>query len=204
MPVNGRDEGNLMGSASTLSVEGGYGGDGDIQALVRAAMADRQAFSTLYDRYFLSVYAYLRSRAESDEDASDLTQQVFLQAMRGLPGYDERKGSFPAWLFRIARNAATDAHRRRRTWVSWESLPETLQGAVGGDPEEGALHRESLAQLRELFAGLASDKRELLWLRFASELEVREIALVVGKSPAAVYKGISRALRELEEGYCER
>lgn len=193
-----------MEASSALPMDQGYVAGTNDSALVRAAQIDPDAFGELYNRYFTPVYRYLRSCVVSEEDAADLTQQVFLQALRGLPSYDERKASFRTWLFRIARHAATDAFRRRRSSTSWEALPEMLRGIALDDPEEAALRRESQARLQDLLAGLNSDKRELLWLRFVVELEVQEIAAVVGKSPAAVTKGIFRTLRTLEEEYRER
>ena len=89
----------------------------DEVALVRAAREEPSAFGTLYDRYLGRIYAYLRARSSNDEEAADLTQQVFLQALDALPRYREGRVPFAAWLFRIARNAAIDSHRRRRTSV---------------------------------------------------------------------------------------
>ena len=64
---------------------------GDVQsaeaALVRAAQEDLTAFAPLYERYRDRIYAYLRTRTRSAEDAADLTQQVFLQALDALPRY---------------------------------------------------------------------------------------------------------------------
>jgi RNA polymerase sigma-70 factor (ECF subfamily) len=172
--------------------------------LVRGARANPKAFTALYDRYVGRIYGYLRTRVARPEDAADLTQQVFLRALDGLGGYDERKGAFDAWLFSIARNASADAHRRRRDTVSWEEWPGAAGLRASEDTEVSALRRESLARLWGLLTELGPEKRELVWLRFVSDLTVPQIATLVGKSPAAVHKQIARALRALEEQYDER
>jgi RNA polymerase sigma-70 factor (ECF subfamily) len=177
-------------------------GGSDDPALVRAARTEPDAFGALYDRYFPRVYGYLRGYTQSDEDAADLAQQVFLRALGGLPRYSERKGPFGAWLFAIARNAATDAHRRRRAAVSLRFVPELAEPAAHG-PEAVALRHEALARLRTLLLELDPEQRELIWLRFVGELGVEEIAGVVGKSPGAVRKQLSRTLQRLGERYDE-
>ncbi len=83
-------------------------------ALIAAALERRELFGELYDRYMPRVYRYLVTRTASPEEAADLTQAVFMKALDALPKYRTGQAPFAAWIFRIARNAATDAHRRRR------------------------------------------------------------------------------------------
>jgi RNA polymerase sigma factor (sigma-70 family) len=72
---------------------------------------------------------------------------------------------------------------------------------MGQEPEADLLRRESLARLRELLAELDHGQRELLALRFAGQLSSPEIAAVVGRSPAAVKKQLTRILQSLKERY---
>lgn len=175
----------------------------DEAALVRAAQAERSQFAILYDRYIDRIYAYVRSRTASDEDAADLTQQIFVRALEALPRYRERRVPFAAWLFRIARNATVDYHRRRRTALTWDSVPEALHPHADLDLEAGALHRDDMARLRVLLRDLAPDTRELLALRFAAGLSIAEVAAVIGKSEEATKKRILRTLQTLKERYHE-
>src|SRR5579885_1907370 len=84
------------------------------EALVQAAQQDVAAFSELYARYQDRIYTYLRTRTSQTEDAADLTQQVFVQAVAALPRYRMQGVTVAAWLFRIARNVATDWRRQQR------------------------------------------------------------------------------------------
>ncbi|MDQ2741793.1 MAG: sigma-70 family RNA polymerase sigma factor [Chloroflexota bacterium] len=151
------------------SAEGRELADGDA-ALVRAARDEPAAFGSLYERYRHRVYAYLRARVSNEQDAADLTQQVFLRAFRGLPRYRGDGSGFAAWLFRIAHNAAADLLRARRHSVPWDSLPEALQPPADGSPEVEVLRREAVRLGRKLVAGLDEDKRELLALHFGANL----------------------------------
>ncbi|HEX6510518.1 MAG TPA: RNA polymerase sigma factor, partial [Chloroflexota bacterium] len=99
---------------------------GDERRLVERARTDGDAFGQLYAIHVDRVFRYLRTYTESEDDAADLTQNVFLRVLEALPRYQERGLPFRAWLFRIARNAATDTFRRRRRTLPWDHIPESL------------------------------------------------------------------------------
>jgi RNA polymerase sigma-70 factor (ECF subfamily) len=188
-----------------LRMRGYHGDEGAESALVSAARTNPDAFGELYERYEARIYRYLRIRTGNADDAADLTQQVFLRVLEAFPRYEERGIPFRAWLFRIARNTATDHHRRRRETVTWDLVPEALQPAAEGqEPEATMLHREDLDRLRALLAELDPERRELITLRFVGKLTQAEIGTVVGKSEEAVRKQLARTLQGLRERYREQ
>ncbi|MGZ6345289.1 MAG: RNA polymerase sigma factor, partial [Candidatus Limnocylindrales bacterium] len=90
---------------------------------VEAARRDPRRFEPLYRKYVGQVYSFAVYELHDHHAAEDLTAQVFLQALSGLPGFRERPGerragegasSFRVWLFRIARNAVSNERRRLR------------------------------------------------------------------------------------------
>lgn len=170
--------------------------DGDARALVEAMCDDPQAFTSLYSRYRDRVYAYLRTRTNTAEDAADLTQQVFLRAFDAIARYRGTDAMLPAWLMRIARNVATDTYRRQRPVTALDLLPAALQ-PVGEDLEARSAAREEAAELRTLLLTVNAETRELLALRFGADLSISEIAAVTGKSEAAMRKRLQRALYAL-------
>jgi RNA polymerase sigma-70 factor (ECF subfamily) len=170
-------------------------------ALVRAAQEDLTAFAPLYERYRDRIYAYLRTRTRSAEDAADLTQQVFLQALAALPRYRPQRVPFAAWLVRIARNAAANYHKRYRHTMAWDLVPEALQPVLEDDLEAHVLQHEAIARLRAVLSTCNAGTREVLALHFAARLTVAETAAAVGKSEAAVKKQLTRTLRTLKEQY---
>lgn len=184
---------------------GAFPVDTDEAELVGAAQADPSTFAHLYRRYLPRVYNYVRARLDGEEDAADLTQQIFLQALAALPDYQPRGLAFAAWLFQIARNAVSDFYRRRKTLVSWDSFPDALQEqSAFQDIDASLVQQERLARLKTLLARLDPAQRELLALRFAAGLSSPEIARVVGRSPAAVKKQLTRLLHTLKEQYHEQ
>lgn len=135
----------------------------DEGALVRAAQHDVAAFGPLCARYQDRIYSYLRTRTGQVEDA-DLTQQVYVQALDALP-YDRTQGvPVAAWLFRNARNVATDWQWRQRATVSWEAAPETVHACAPDTADGGLLRRDAFAPLYALLAGPDAQTREALIL----------------------------------------
>lgn len=175
----------------------------DEATLIDAARRDPTTFGILYQRYLPRIYRYLRTRTTSEDDAADLTQQVFLKAFDALPSYRNQGVPFAAWLFRIARNVAIDHARRKRITLAWDLLPETLHPTTNTTPESVVLREEASQRLRVLLSQMDTGKRELLALRFAAGLTSREISAVVGKSESAVKKQLTRILQTIKEQYGE-
>lgn len=185
-------------AASFAAARSAENAEPDERDLVAAAQADFAAFDAIYSRYVTRIYRYIRLRVIEEQDALDLTQQVFLKALDALPRYRPSGIPFSAWLFRIARNAVIDHHRRSKSSVPWDLLPESLHPTSDTDPETAALLHESVASLQVALGSLDAYRRELLALRFASELTIREIAAVLGKPEATVKSDLRRTLQRLK------
>ena len=158
---------------------------------------DRSAFGPLYEKHRLAVFRYLRARTRSEDDALDLAAVTFERAFGSLAGFRRRDGGVQAWLFRIARNTAIDAHRRRRPTVD-------LAGAdahLGRIAVEAARLRNESTEVLDLVARLPHDQGEALLLRYAGGLTAKEIGVVIGKREGAVQKQIERGLAALREAF---
>lgn len=169
--------------------------------LVRVAKTEPEAFSQIYLRYVARVYGYMRPRVDSDEDAEDLTQQVFLRAFDALPRYRDRGLPFAAWLFRIARNVSIDNHRHgKRCDLTWDLVPESSHPVDRQDVQAEVLLQEYLCRL---LSQLDHKERELVILHFVSGLTLAEIALVVSTSKAKVQRQLARIIQNLKEQHYE-
>jgi RNA polymerase sigma-70 factor (ECF subfamily) len=169
-------------------------------AAEQAADPRAQRLEALYLDHALHVYRYLRARTRSDDEAAELTAVTFEQALRGLGRFRPIRGGARAWLFRIARNAAIDAHRAER------SADQALHSLAAqrprlATPEDAAVDTERLAELRSHVAALPELQRDALHLRYAGGLTAKEIGRLLGKSEAATQKLMTRALARLREAY---
>ena len=169
-------------------------------ALVEENLAERldpSDFGQLYQQHRLSVYRYLRARVRSDEDALDLAAATFERAFANLGRFRRRDGGAQAWLLRIARNTAIDAHRRRRSTVDLAKADAQL-GRVALEADR---RDQASVEILDLVSRLPDDQREALLLRYAGGLTAREIGSVIGKREGAVQKQIERGLAALREAF---
>jgi RNA polymerase sigma-70 factor (ECF subfamily) len=149
-------------------------------------------FLDLYDMTALSVLRYLRGATPDGTDLEDLCADVFARAWRAWPGFRGVADDARHWLFRIARNTAIDAGRRRHgiRVVSIDAADATQPGRPIDDQ---AVER---IQVRAALARLNQYERELVSLRTAG-LSHQEIAAIVGRSEAAVKMAWHRAMGQL-------
>ena len=163
--------------------------------------SDVAAFAELYARHREPVFRYLRARCRDDDDALDLTATTFERALIAIGRYRPSGAGFPAWLLRIARNAAIDRGRRLRARPIPVRLAEVEVESVHDDPAAAAIASDERRRLRELVRALSEAQRDALALRYSAGLTAREIGAVLGKSEEAAQKLIARALAELKEAY---
>ncbi|SRR5581483_1723404 len=153
------------------------------------------AFEELVRRYEHRVYAFACQLCPGEVDARELTQDAFVQAFLSLRQFDSRR-SFAPWLFTIARRKGIDRHRHRSTlrWTD-EAAPELPDVR---DPaallEESELRRDLWQRARRC---LPPVQFQALWLRYAEDMEVADIARVLGKSRVHAKVLLFRARRAL-------
>lgn len=94
----------------------------DEESLVRRTQQrDQEAFGQLYEANFNKIYRYVVLRIGNEMEAEDVTQQVFLNALRSISSFRWKGVPFSAWLFRIAHNQVVD-YLRKKTRQATESL----------------------------------------------------------------------------------
>jgi RNA polymerase sigma-70 factor (ECF subfamily) len=154
------------------------------ESLVRRAQhRDQEAFAQLYEEHFDKIYRYITLRIGDEMEAEDLTQQVFLNTLRSISSFKWKGIPFSAWLFRIAHNQVVDYLRKRKRTV----LPLDESPANSSDsPQLVAEHKLDIEQLLSATNQLTQVQREVISLRFTSELSIAQVAEVMGKSQGAV------------------
>jgi RNA polymerase sigma-70 factor, ECF subfamily len=158
-----------------------------------AAEGDVDALRTLFDQYGERVRRYARLRLGGAQDAEDAVQDVFIAVWRGLPGFRyEHEGSFPGWLFGIARHVVGQ-HRRRAARVQLVPSEEMSESSL--EFEGTVVSRRLLVDELER---LPEAQRETLVLRFIAGLSLRETSAALGRSERAVTALQLRALDALK------
>ncbi len=156
----------------------------DEESLVRRAQQnDQEAFAQLYEEYFDRIYRYITLKIGDAVEAEDLTQQVFLNSLRSISSFRWKGRPFSAWLYRIAHNQVVDHLRKKRR--SDLPLEETLTDG-GEDPQLHAERRLDIERVLAAAQRLTEAQREVISLRFTSQLSVAQVAEIMGKSQGAV------------------
>ena len=156
-------------------------------------------FAELYRSHLRDVYSYAYYRIGNHHDAEDLTEQTFLQAYRHFERALAEAHGRPLrpWLIRIAHNLAANLYRDR-TRRPATSLEDSAIIAALHDTEEIVAGREELRAVLRLLRTLPEDRRDALIMRFALDMDNREIARALERSEGATKVLIHRAIRQLQ------
>jgi RNA polymerase sigma-70 factor (ECF subfamily) len=152
--------------------------------VLRAQKQDGEAFAKLYERYFNKIYRYTSLRIGDRTEAEDITQQVFLKAIKSLSSFKWRNVPFGAWLFRIAHNQVVDHLRKRERRPSVDVEEVELQ--ADDDPQRFTEKSLEMEMVLKAAKELTAAQQQVILLRFAAELSVAEVSLVMNRSQGAV------------------
>lgn len=162
--------------------------------IAQSARNDIDSFAELYQRHFLRIYRYHMLRTNSVTDAQDLTTQTFLAALEGISSY-QKKGSFMAWLYGIARHKAALHFREKARYAPLEDTHDCLEPAPS--PEINVGQRLDLEHVSDALDQLNPERADAIMLCVIAGLSMKEAAEVMHKNPAAVKMLVFRGLREL-------
>jgi RNA polymerase sigma-70 factor (ECF subfamily) len=170
-------------------------GPGDGETLARLAVQrDAGAWEQLFDLHFRTVFAFVRYRLRSAEEAEDIASQVFEVAYARADRFDYRGVPIEGWLIGIARNLVRDHIKKigRRGFA--EEFDDSVDVAEPDPTEAIGLRRDLL----QAMAHLTGDQREVLELRFLLDRSVLETAVLMNRSEDAVKNLQRRALAAMQ------
>src|SRR5215216_6036983 len=185
-------------------------GPSDLVLVAAVRTGDDRAFEQLYSRYQRRISAYVFGMVKDYGRAEDITQEVFISALRRMRETD-RPIAFKPWVYEIAKNACIDQFRRSRraeeiSMDAGEGLASADHGRlVAGEPSPDAAvdAKQQLDHLCGAFGGLSESHHEILVLREFEGLSYREIGERMGLSRPGVESTLFRARKRLTEEYDE-
>lgn len=184
--------------------------DGELVAATKCG--NTEAFDQLVFRYERRVLTVARRIVNNREDAEDVAQESFHKAFLHVGSFQE-KSLFSTWLVRIVMNEAFMVlRRRRRTFeVSSESAEDGAESIAAtfvdqrSDPEQSCWHQERTKLLTAAIDHLSPNLRQAIFLYDIEEHSVKETALILGASTAAVksrlHHGREKLRGTLNPGY---
>lgn len=170
----------------------------DDSGLVAACLSGRRdAFDTIVERHRRAVYQVCYRFVNNHEDASDLAQEAFVRAWKGLRNF-KGQAALSTWLYRIAVNVCLNRVSVKKP--DTEPLEsERFVDVHTEDPRTGLLREERAAVVRRAIAKLPEKQRATLILRTYHDLSHQQIADILGSSVGAVKANFFHALANLKK-----
>jgi RNA polymerase sigma-70 factor, ECF subfamily len=159
-------------------------------------------FKKLYLEHRDRIYWYIYRKISREDEAQDLTADVFLKLYENLEDVGKRKkGAVLAWLYTVARNLAIDHLRKQGSRKSRSLENEEIDGAakVFDNFVNEAMKQSDIAEIQGVMASVDETAQEIMQLRFGEELQFNEISEVIGKSEGACKMILYRALGKMRE-----
>jgi RNA polymerase sigma-70 factor (ECF subfamily) len=163
------------------------------EQVAKAKSGDTRAFGKVYDALVDKIYRFIFFKVSEREIAEDLTQNVFLKALKSLGNYRE-DGTFLAWIYTIARNQVIDHYRTAKPRISLESVQSFLATEENMDLETKETYEELVMKLHKL----SKEEQEVINLHTIEEYSFEEIAKITGKSAGSLRILKYRALIKLK------
>jgi RNA polymerase sigma-70 factor (ECF subfamily) len=155
------------------------------------------AFDVIVERHRRSVYQLCYRFVGNHEDASDLSQDVFLRAYRGLKHF-RGQSTLATWLYRIGVNVCLN-RVSVKTPLNEPIDADQHIDARSESPADRVLRGERAARVRAAIAQLPKKQRAALILRMYHDMSHQEIAAAVGSSVGAVKANVFHALCNLKK-----
>jgi RNA polymerase sigma-70 factor (ECF subfamily) len=177
-----------------------------------SSLDNTQTLSLLYERFRRSIYSYSYRLLGNQEDAADVTQEVFLRACLAWESLRDHE-KLGVWLHHVATNVCLDLLRRRRR-LSWWSLTHRSRNAMHAEgasdddpvsllpPDDGGIPEiAERDHIQHVFAHMPPEYAIVLILSAVQGLPYQDIATIIGLSPTATAARISRAKKMFVEQY---
>ncbi len=157
------------------------------------AHRDTEAYGELYDAYFEKIRRYLFFKLPTGHDADELAGEVFLRGWEYATA--SRVNYAGALFYRIATRLVADFYRKR---IIEGDISEAEAIASSENIEHELDTKDAAGKLAKGIRQLKEEYRELIILKFLNEMEIKEIARILGKTPNNIRVSLHRAKRALQ------
>lgn len=176
--------------------------DQDALMVERCLRGEEAAWEDLVKTHTRRVYSICLRFTSREQEAQDLTQEVFLRVFRTVKSFRAGEGSFTVWLTRLTRNLLIDNYRRTKSERVTDSIEDQLpmleeKTAIESRTDSMLAGREASEVLQGALARLSPELRETVILRDLEGMEYREIAGSLGVPEGTVKSRLNRGRAEL-------
>lgn len=183
---------------------------GEKVLLARAKKGEIAAFESLMTAYENRIYLLALRSTGSEQDAADITQEVFLRAWKNLDSF-RGDSSLSTWLYRVTSNLCVDFARKKAaegmpTSIDDEESPaaDLADASRMAQPEAAAENSELREELQFALAQLSEEHRRVVLLRDVAGMTYTDIARTLGLEEGTVKSRLARARASLRKILLER
>jgi len=152
---------------------------------VKMRRGDRKAAAALFDELGRKAFGFFFSRTGKRETAEDLAQDLFVHLVERIGSYDEKRGRFVVWFWRMARNMLIDHYRAKKD-IPFSMFEESEVESMSMTEMPDIDGRLAYRKVQKFLAGLHEDERELFELRYVADISYKELSVMLGKSEGAL------------------
>ncbi|MEN1784971.1 MAG: RNA polymerase sigma factor [Bacteroidota bacterium] len=166
------------------------------------ARNDTLRFGVLYDRYVSMVYNKCFSFAQSQDEAEDLTQDVFLRLFIKLASFEGRS-KFSTWLYSFTYNFCVNyVNRNKQRKIQEQSVSmDDVDYKIAEEVPDESIYQMKADRLKKTLERVSPEDRSLLLLKYQDGASVKELAHLLDLGESAVKMRLKRAKSRLMEHY---
>ena len=164
----------------------------------KAQLGDKDAFGKIYTELYTPVFKYVFSRTRHRQTAEDIVGDVFVRFYSSINSYESQKDTPLSYLYTISKNLIINNGKKKKAEIFEEGFEENIKDETKNQLDEAILEEDTLFTLG-LLEGLVEDQRDVIRLKYISELSTKEVAEILGKSEANVRQLESRGIRKIKE-----
>ncbi len=169
--------------------------------IVEKAKTNIQDFAKLYEYYFEKVYGYCINRTANHSISEEIVSEVFLRAIEKIKNFNTSKNiRFGAWLYTAAHNLIIDTYRKNKKKSDYEDWDEFLSEI---NIEEELRLSEYQKQITFILNKLKPRYQKVLTLRFFSEFDLPEIAVIMKMKTKNTSVLLHRAIKDFRKKFRE-
>jgi len=168
----------------------------DLEAVSLVLQGNTEAFRSIVEKYRPVILRLCRSYMKNIEEAEDAAQEIFLRAFKSLANFKLDK-KFLNWLYTIAINHLKSRYAQIRRLEDHRKTIQNEPSREQPTPEEVSVREELKREIRTKITALPANLKEVTVLYYLEEMDVQDIAEVLGISRENVKSRLFRARKKL-------
>ena len=157
----------------------------------------KEPFEDVYNKFYIPIYKFFMKRLFFKEICEDLTSDVFYSCFVNYDKFDPAKASIKTWLYIVANNKLKNYYRDNKDILSLDDLDNPIDLPDTTDMEGAVFLSQMKAHLLKAMESIPEKERDVINLRYKSNLTSKEIAAKMNTTSGNVRVMLTRALKKI-------